>query len=298
MYATQIGQLQLPNLIYNAAGVWDTTLEQCHELLDNKYCGAAVSKTATLYPRTGNVYPKYHFSKGIYSINANGLENHGFKYYQQLKPDRAFLSLTGTVAECIQMLTDNQIPNVELNLSCPNIQTVGAAYTPCSLNDILRSIFESVDKTPPTLGLKLPPFFLPEQFSEMAEVLENYPKKLTFLTCINSVPNGMDFDIDNNWPLISPNGGYGGLGGPAILPIGLSNIRHFRKQELDLDLVGCGGVQSGNDVYKYLLAGAKAVQVGTHLWKYGPKVFKEITSEFDLIMKRKGYLRIVDVPSV
>ncbi len=292
MYPTSIGKLHLPHFIYNAAGVWDTTLHQCQQLEETRFCAATVTKSCTLYSRKGNEYPKYHFDSSHFSINSNGLENGGYAYYiDYLKPQAThpvFYSVGGmTDDERITILKyitacahAGENCGIELNMSCPNLGCQPAAYDAKHLDQALRKIFSATGKIPLTFGLKLPPYYLPEQFSSISEVIANYKSQIDFITCINSVPNGIDFDIDNDYTKIVPNEGYGGIGGPAVLPIGLANVRRFsqifRARDLDIAVIGCGGVSSGSDVYKYILAGAAAVQVGTHLWKNGLCVFEEL----------------------
>jgi len=312
MYSTSIGKLQLPHVIYNAAGVWDTSTIQCMELDSTKYCGAIITKSCTQQKRSGNCYPKYHFSEPHFSINSNGLENYGLEYYlTEILPytkTPIFISIGGlSDSERIEMIKTVMLCQdvnfgIELNMSCPNLGCPGAAYNPEQLDGALSTIFEAVGPIETTFGLKLPPYYLPSEFVAITAVLDKYQSQIDFITCINSVPNGVDFDIDNNIPKISPNDGYGGIGGPAILPIGLANVKRFSQlffeKGIDIKIVGCGGVSSGADVYKYLLAGASAVQIGTYLWKKGPVVFEQISEEFQQIMNRKGYKDLGDVPTI
>nr|QBK87711.1 MAG: dihydroorotate dehydrogenase [Marseillevirus LCMAC202] len=311
MYSTSIKNLHIPHFIYNAAGVWDTTVEQCQQLEKSHFCGATVTKSFTLNPRKGNEYPKYHFDNPHFSINSNGFENRGVAYYlYKLNPKPThpvFFSIGGmSDDERISMLIKvssqaREHSGIELNMSCPNLGCPGAAYDSKKLDEALRKIFEATGKISLTFGLKLPPYYLPEQFSSISDVIIDYESQIDFITCSNSIPNGIDFDVDNNCTKIAPNDGYGGIGGQILLPIGLANVRCFsqifRSQELEeIAVIGCGGVCSGTDAYKYMLAGATAVQVGTHLWKNGPKVFTEIADEFAHIMNKKGYTSLAEIP--
>lgn len=300
MFPTKIGSLHLENFIYNAAGVWDTTTDQCNDLNNQKHCAAVITKTCTIRPQAGNKYPKYHFTDQ-YSINSNGLENNGLDYYIDLyKPNSKplFISIGGTSDKeritMINMVVERlgNAVAIELNLSCPNLGCPGAAYDPQTLQQALDKLFSNVNVSDITFGLKLPPYYLLRDFEAISTILSHYHNQIDFITCVNSIPNGLDFDVDNGLPVISPNDGYGGLGGPSILPVGLSNVRHFSKlfkeNCIDIDIVGCGGISSGSDVYKYLLAGAKAVQIGSQLWKEGPMVFERVSKEFHLVVSRKG----------
>ena len=74
------------------------------------------------------------------------------------------------------------------------------------------------------------------------------------------------------------------------MPIALSNVFNFHKQ-LDgkLDIIGCGGVVSGRDVFKHILCGASCVSVGTALQNYGTEIFTKINSELEELMLDKKY---------
>lgn len=306
MNPTKIGNLHLPNFIYNAAGVWDTTFDQYNELTSRDYCGAFVTKSMTLAARSGNEYPKYHFSNPGYSINSNGLENLGLYTYLEFarsahhKP--FFFSVGGFSdterIEMLQTIQNGSLGNIgiELNMSCPNVGSAGPAYSAQTLQDSLNAIFTSIGKPHCTFGLKLPPYFLQSEITAITNVIKNV-QYIDFITCINSVPNAIDYDIDNDLPCITPNDGYGGLGGKAILPIGLSNVsrfkREFDKNGMSCQIIGCGGVATGADVYKYMLAGASAVQVGTTLWREGPDCFQRINNELETILQRRGVNRVL-----
>ena len=302
--------------VYNAAGVWDTTASQCRELFIIGNCPTVVTKTCTMEARTGNEYPKYDFSGKLWSINSNGLENCGLSYYldsvvpsiaftNKLEPRPVFYSLgglsdkeRGKMLNTVCGITTVDRIGVEINLSCPNLGSPGPAYSAETLEESLRVIFEPVDNLTrlKAIGIKLPPYYLPNQFQAVADAI---PSEVNFITAINSIPRGIDYDIDNNRATIAPNGGHGGIGGPAILPVSLANVSQWYKLlGSECSIVGCGGVSSGTDVYKHLLAGASAVQIGTALWHEGPSIFPRVNTELEHILSRKGYKRVHDIPVV
>ena len=53
----------------------------------------------------------------------------------------------------------------------------------------------------------------------------------------------------------------GGLGGDFVIQVALSNVYQFKKNLPDIDIIGCGGVRTGIDLYKHILVGASMVQV-------------------------------------
>ena len=309
-YPTSLGAMKLDNCIYNAAGVWDTTKVQCDDLFMSPATGAVITKSCTIESRTGNSQPKYHFTD-LRSINSNGLENNGIYFYLQLcKGAKPFIYSVGGLSndERAQILDSihhcsTEPANVEINLSCPNLGCAGPAYDPDTLETALRQLLGPPDSkleiSINSLGLKLPPFYLLSDFNAIANVLERWDHCIDYVTCINSIPNGLDYDVNTESTVIRPNGGYGGIGGPAILPVALANVNRFstifKEEDVNIQVVGCGGISSGEDVYKHFLAGASAVQVGTALWKSGPQILEQINKEFSLIMRRKGYTSLLEI---
>ena len=124
----------------------------------------------------------------------------------------------------------------------------------------------------------MPPYFDDYSFGNITDTIKPITTN-SYITCINSIPNGFDFDsaLDN---AIFPNNGYGGIGGKAILPIALSNVKKFSSL-VNKDIVGCGGVTTGLDVKKHILCGATAVQIGTTIYENGVKDFFRISQEYN-----------------
>jgi dihydroorotate dehydrogenase (fumarate) len=92
-------------------------------------------------------------------------------------------------------------------------------------------------------------------------------------------------------------GGLGGVGGGQTMKsVCLANVYQFRKYlNHTIDIVGCGGIESGRDVYDYLLVGAKCVQIGTQLGTEGPAIFKRLKDELIEIMQNKNNLTLSDI---
>ena len=113
---------------------------------------------------------------------------------------------------------------------------------------------------------------------------------------MNTVGNTLMISPHSGSPVISPKGGYGGLSGPAVKPIALAQVRKFSELlDPSIDIVGVGGVQSGQDVYDMILCGAKVVQVGTCHWIEGPKCFDRIVEEFEEICRKNGVKELEEI---
>jgi dihydroorotate dehydrogenase (fumarate) len=81
----------------------------------------------------------------------------------------------------------------------------------------------------------------------------------------------------------------------SFKPISLSNVYNFYRILGDkIDIIGSGGVNTGMDVFEYILCGAKCVQIGACMLREGTHCFKRIENELYEIMKAKGYSHIED----
>lgn len=309
---TSIADIKLSSPIWNASGVSCTTVRELQAVATSPYTGAVVTKSCTLMPRVGNPKPRYApfgFSgSGGSSINSMGLPNHGLQYYVDaarnlghIKP--YFVSLCGlTLKENLQMLSNLEhdelvqevpIAGVELNLSCPNVPgKPQTCYDFEAMDETLRVSFEMFQRLP--LGVKLAPYFDPIHFDMASDVLRKYPK-LRWVTCINSIGNGLVIDPIREKTIIHPKNGIGGIGGQVIKATALSNVWSFRQRLPEsVDVIGCGGVNRGVDVFEHVLCGAAAVQIGTLVMDQGVDSFRLVSDELVKVMRIKGYSSLDD----
>jgi len=304
---TSVADIKLSSPIWNASGVMCTTIDDLGAVVSSPYTGAVVTKSCTLLPRQGNPKPRYAafgFSgAGGSSINSMGLPNNGLSYYVDCARELGrhkpyFISLAGlSIEENLQMLStlehdelaqEMPIAGIELNLSCPNLPgKPQTCYDFSAMDETLRQTFEMCNRLP--LGVKLSPYFDPIHFDMAYEVLKAYPK-LRWVTCINSIGNGLVIDPIREQTVIHPKNGLGGLGGQVVKATALSNVWNFRKRLPDsIDVIGCGGVTNGLDVFEHLLCGASAVEIGTFIRANGVKGFQTIIGELTRAMKIKHY---------
>lgn len=298
MLQTKIGELSLASCFMNASGARCAVASDLHAL-DQSAVGALVSKSCTLDARLGNPSPRYvETSWG--SINSMGLPNEGWAYYAALAQDLQkpyFISVAGLtleenvaiVQQLAQTIPQGQLAGIELNLSCPNVPgKPQTGYDFERSQAVLEAVF-AVNKHP--LGVKLPPYFDLVHFEQMAAVLVQFP--ITFVTCVNSIGNGLVLDWQTETVVIKPKQGFGGIGGDYIKPTALANVRQFRLLlPPNISVIGCGGVKTGSDAFEHLLCGADAIQIGTQLMKEGFGCFERIAQELTDILKAKGYENI------
>lgn len=297
---TRFRGIVFKNPISNASGVFSSHSDELN-LLFQTHSGTMITKSATLGSREGNIRPSYWQNSQI-SVNSMGLPNNGIEYYVDYirdlpKGKHCFLSIANIdnihTAEILDYIIDlDYIKYPEINVSCPNIEgkeQLGYDYE--GLDDFLTNTVDIYYNKP--YGLKLPPYFDPIHINMIGDIVEQHPN-IAFLTCVNSIGNVLHIDIDTENSVIAPKSGLGGLGGDYILPVALSNVYQFKKRLPHIDIIGCGGIRSGEDVFKHILVGATFVQIGTHLNRNGVGSIQTIIEELRTIMNRKGYQTLDD----
>lgn len=309
-------KVKLESCVYNASGPKCSTEEELLNLYHSS-SGAVLSKSCTIEHRTGNPGIRYwdsssqSSSSDLISVNSMGLPNNGFQFYldmisklyelhQQKSNDKPYiisvagLSLSDNVKiikdinECKKPYINKMVIGVELNLSCPNIIGKGQlAYDFEALEKYLSVIFTLDLSYIDIFGIKLPPYFEISHFESVAKIIGKFP--IDFITCINSIGNGMVIDPLTDVPVIEPKGGLGGLGGTLVKPTALANVYNFKKLLPNIDIIGCGGVTCGRDAYDHILCGASAIQIGTQYMVENTPCFDRISNELLNIMESKNY---------
>lgn len=307
--ATTIAGIPLDNCILNAAGCWDVTEKELLDLNDS-IAGAIVTKSSTINPREGNPKPRWFHNKET-SINSMGVPNMGYKFYMNF-PDKHEINkpyiqsiIPFDKKEMIKMLTDidHKSQNmgakdkrrlIELNLSCPNLINKSIVGTDFHIFKQYLDTINQANLSNILLGLKLPPYFEPNQWDTASKLIYKCPK-VQFITCCNSLSNGLIIDPITETTCIHPKMGLGGIGGIPMKPIALSNVWNFHQRIGDsVDIIGCGGVHSAIDIFEYILCGASAVQVGTSLVANGPETLGVYSIMLSHLIDIKKYSNIKD----
>ena len=296
---TTFANAKFANPFMNASGVHCMSIKDLQDL-EKSDAGAYITKSCTLEKREGNPSPRY-VDLALGSINSMGLPNLGFNYYldyvlevQQNQDTPIFFSIAGmSPEENLEMLDSIQKSAfsgiTELNLSCPNVPgKPQLAYDFQATEQLLEKVFAFFKKP---LGVKLPPYFDLAHFDQMAEILNKFP--LTYVNSVNSVGNALYIDTEEEAVVIKPKNGFGGLGGQYIKPTALANVRAFyTRLKPEIQIIGTGGIETGQDAFEHLLCGASMLQIGTALHKEGPEIFPRIIRELQEIMDKKGYKSI------
>ena len=262
--AVEIKDLALKNPVMTASGTFGYGME-FEDFIDVNRLGGIVVKATTGSRREGNPYPRMvETPAGM--LNAVGLQNKGVDaFINEIYPNirryktNIIVNVSGstideyvTVAEKINTLDD--IPAIELNISCPNVKEGGMAFgTSCAS---AYSVVEAVRKAyVKTLIVKLSPNV--GNIAEIAMAVEDAGADSVSL--INTLL-GMAIDAHTQKPVLSTI--TGGLSGPAIKPIALRMVWQLYKA-IRIPIIGLGGIMNATDAIEFLLAGATAIQVGT-----------------------------------
>lgn len=299
--------------ITNASGPHSVTREEL-EALGRSASGAIVTKSMTHCPRVGNPEPRLalHLEGERGSINSMGLNNLGYLGYADLmptlksfkKPVIASISyapcehkkpLEEQYWEIAQTMIESGADMLEINLSTPNLTGIPISNDPESMKRVLAPLCKN-RKIP--VGVKVSPYnnTLP-LFEEVAHLLMELD--VDAVNTMNSEPNVMDIDLKTRTKVIKPRQGYGGYGGPAILPIALAEVHRFytffQRHKSPIEIWGCGGIVRAEDAIKHFLAGASVVQVGTALLWRGPAVFAELWRGIERWLKENGHSNVSEI---
>ena len=304
--ATTLAGIPLDTCIMNASGCWCTTGEELDQIARTS-AGAIVGKSCTINPRLGNEKPRLYVEQIHYqyiSINSMGIPNMGSKFYIEYQPPvkKPFIRsiYPFTTCEMTTMLNDIDASQgtqhcklVEINLSCPNLPTISTSSS--SLLEKMSIYFDALSQTrldSTLVGFKLAPLYDHSDFQAVADLLLRCDKA-RFITCSNSITNGLMIDYVNETTRIRPKDGLGGIGGMCMKPTALANVYNFhRLLGNKIDIIGCGGCMCDIDVFEHILCGAKAVQVGTLLMQQGPGCLDWLCTGLKYRMSVKKYRHI------
>jgi dihydroorotate dehydrogenase (NAD+) catalytic subunit len=262
-------------------------------LVDFEHVGAIVTKTVTHAPRAGNRPPRLAETPGGL-LNAIGLENVGVeRFLAERLPAAAALgppvvvSIAGDGPDGFARLASlvgsrPETAAVEINISCPNVERTRrpAWDDPEAAARIVAAARGATDKP---LLVKLSPNTA--DALGVAEAAERAGADA--LVVANTLP-GMRIDIGMRRPALG--NATGGLSGRAILPVNLALVWKI-ADGVGIPVVGSGGVSSAEDALEYLMAGARAVQVGTALF-LDPEVPELIARGLVEHMRRDGVGRV------
>lgn len=298
--SVNVGGLRLSNPVIASSGTFGFGTEY-ESVFNIDMIGGISSKGLTIEPRQGNTGIRvWETPSGL--MNSIGLQNPGIPHFikeelpQMKKLGTAVIAnLSGSTAESYcegaRLLENSDVDAIELNISCPNVATGGAAFgMACqSAGDITKKIRAIVTKP---LIVKLTP-----QASDIVGVAMACKKAGADAISLCNSFQGVAIDIERGVPVFDKI--KAGFGGPAVRPIALRLVWEVVEamnklpEEERIPVIGIGGIATWRDAVEFIMAGAAAVQVGTATFA-NPFAMKEIVEGLEAFMKRKGYKTIAD----
>ena len=282
--SVKICGVQFSNPVIAASGTFGFGREY-NELYDISAVGGVSTKGLTLEPRNGNPVPRIAEGKSVI-LNAVGLQNPGVEEF--IKNDlewlkgktRVIANVAGRTLEDYENICarlDGMVDMIELNISCPNVRAGGMALgiKPANVEEVTRLCKGALKKTP--LIVKLSPNV--ESIAVNAQSAERGGADC--ISLINTL-TGMVVDIERRRPIIANN--TGGVSGAGIMPIALRMVFEA-SHAVNIPVIGMGGITCGRDAIAFMMAGARAVQVGTANFtdSYAiPRIVGEINDWLDL----------------
>ncbi len=288
--------IKMDNPVMAASGTFGYGYEFA-ELFDINVLGSFSFKGTTEEGRFGNPTPRIAECEGGL-INSIGLQNPGVdKVISEELPKLAqcfhkkvMANIGGsTIDEYINVSSKldkcDQVGWLELNVSCPNVNHGGMALgtKPELVSQVVKEV-KAVASKP--LFVKLSP-----NVTDIVEIAKACEKAgADGISLINTML-GMRINLKTKQPVIANK--MGGFSGPAIFPVALRMVYQV-YENVDIPVIGIGGIQRAEDVIEMMLAGANAVQVGAANL-VDPYVCKNIVEELPEVMNKYGIDSLKDI---
>jgi len=286
--------LQLANPVMTASGTFSNGLEY-QQVFDIQRLGAIVSKAITVKPRRGNSQPRIaETPAGM--INSIGLQNIGIDaIVRDVAPVWATWRVPvvaniagetiGEYAELARRLDGTPgVSGIEMNISCPNVEnglefgTDARAAAGVTAAVRRQTGLPLIVKLTPNAG----------NIVEIARAVVDAGADA--LTLINTFP-AMRIDVNTRRPALG--WGTGGLSGPALRPIAVRMI-YLVACAIDVPIIGCGGIMTGEDAVEMMMAGAGAVQVGTATFQ-NPRAPLDVLEGLETWLMENGASSVCDI---
>jgi len=284
---TEVAGIHFENPVLTASGTFGYGREFA-PLIDLDQLGGIVVKGISADPMEGNPSPRiYETEAGM--LNAIGLQNVGAQRFLAEKlpflrtlRTRCIVNVFGYSTEdyvrAIEILNEGEgIDGYELNISCPNTRCGGMVYgNDPRLTEEVVAASKKAARYP--LIVKLSPNVT--DIAELARAAESAGADA--LSLVNTFV-GMAIDIETRTPRISNI--TGGLSGPAIKPLALRMV-YQTARAVRIPIIGIGGIATAGDALEFIIAGARAVQIGTANF-YAPETALRVAEGIREYCRRK-----------
>lgn len=257
--------------------------------------GAVVTKSIGLKSREGHPNPTViELEHGV--LNAMGLPNSGIEEFGEeiKKLKQSNIPLIGSIfgsnsqefVELGEKMQSYGADALELNMSCPHVKGYGLEIGSDSklVKEITSKVKESTD---------IPVFVkISSNLPDIVDIAKSAEKgNADGIVAINTV-KAMKIDLELKMPVLANK--IGGYSGKAIKPIGVRCVYEVSKN-VDIPIIGVGGITTGEDALEYIMAGASAVQIGSGIYYRGVDVFKKVCKEMETWMKDHSYKNLSEL---
>lgn len=296
--SVNLGGIKLKNPVAVASGTFGYGFEYA-DFIEPERIGAVIVKGTTLHPRPGNPGPRiYETPAGM--LNAIGLENPGIEVFLQEYLPRlrerqvtVIANIAGNSIEEYALMASllqgkEGIAGIELNISCPNVKQGGIQFgtDPETVRQVVKAVKNET-------SLSVIPKLSPNVTDIVAIALAAAEGGADALSMINTL-GGMAIDINQKKPVLGNI--FGGLSGPAIKPVALKMIYQVYR-EVDLPILGGGGIVNHIDAIEFFMAGAKAVSIGTGNF-VNPCLALELLEGIEKYMQEQGFSSIQELVGI
>jgi len=293
--AVEVGGLRLKNPLIAASGTFGYGVEY-DGILDLAVLGGVATKGLYLEPREGCPTPRIaETPSGL--LNAIGLQGIGVRAFVRdvlprlARHDTAVLvnvcgDTVDEYAEVTRVLDGAPgVSAIEINISCPNVEKGGMAF-----GGDPRITHEVVSAVRRATRLPVVPKLSPNVADITVFARASEEAGADALSCINTLL-GLAVDVETRRPRLAF--GTGGLSGPAIRPVAV-RMAWQAARAVHIPVIGIGGIATAEDALEFLLAGCRAVQVGTANF-VDPRVYQRILAGLESYLRRHGFSDISSV---
>ncbi len=290
--SVRLAGLVLRNPFLLASGIWGESGDSLSGAW-SAGAGGVITKSIGTAPRPGYPNPTVETYERWGLLNAMGLPNPGIdEYPREIEvARRAGAPVVGSVfagdaaefARLARRIAATGVVAVELNLSCPHAEGFGTEVgsEPEDVERIVRAVVAEVRL--PVIAKITPNTSDPAGLAAAAE-----QGGAAAVSAINTL-RALAIDVHLRRPVLSH--GLGGLSGPAIKPVGLACVWQI-FEAVSIPVVGIGGIRTGRDALEYVMAGARAVEIGTAVAFDGIGVFERLNRELSALLDEIGYARL------
>jgi dihydroorotate dehydrogenase (NAD+) catalytic subunit len=296
--AVRCAGVSLRNPFLLASGVWGESGESLAGAW-NAGAGGVITKSIGSVPRSGYPNPTIEAYERWGLLNAMGLPNPGIdEYPREIEiARRAGASVIGSIfggdpeefARLAVRMASTGVVALELNLSCPHAEGFGTEVggTPKDVEAVVRAVTKAV-------ALPVIAKITPNTSDAAGLALAAQRGGAAAVSAINTL-RALAIDVHLRRPVLAH--GLGGLSGPAIKPVGLACVWQI-FEKVSIPVIGVGGIATAQDALEYVMAGARAVEVGTQVTFDGIALFGRLARDLSLLLDELGYARMEDAVGV